>query len=65
MISINRHALDVSAGTDIAIGFVVAFLVAYVVVKKFIDFVGQYGLKPFGWYRIAAGLAIIAVLTLQ
>lgn len=61
----NRHALDVSAGTDIAIGFVVAFLVAYAVVKQFIDFVGKYGLKPFGWYRIAAGLAIIAVLTLQ
>jgi undecaprenyl-diphosphatase len=61
----NRHALDMSAGTDIAIGFVVSFVVAYFVVKTFIDFIGRFGLKPFGWYRIAAGLAIIAVLTLR
>lgn len=61
----NRHALDVSAGADIAIGFLVSFLVAYVVVKTFIDFVGRFGLKPFGWYRIAAGFAIIAVLMLR
>lgn len=60
----NRHTLDWSAGADIAIGFVVSFLVAYVVVKTFIDFIGRYGLKPFGWYRIAAGLAIITVLIL-
>ncbi len=58
----NRDVLDPSANTDIAIGFVVSFLVAYVVVKGFIGFVGRYGLKPFGWYRIAAGLAILAVL---
>jgi undecaprenyl-diphosphatase len=58
----NRAVLDASAGTDIAIGFVVSFLVAYVVVKSFIGFVGRYGLKPFGWYRIFAGAAIIAVL---
>lgn len=58
----NRHILNMDAGLDIAIGFVVSFLVALVVVRTFIDFVGRYGLKPFGWYRIAAGLAIIAVL---
>lgn len=58
----NRDALSGGATTDIAIGFVVAFLVALVVVKGFIGFVGRYGLKPFGWYRIAAGAAIIAVM---
>ena len=58
----NRHVLDMSASTDIAIGFVVAFVVAYFVVRGFIGFVGQYGLKPFGWYRIIAGLGIIAVM---
>lgn len=46
----------------IAIGFVVSFIVAYVVVKTFIGFIGRYGLKPFGWYRIAAGIALIAVV---
>jgi undecaprenyl-diphosphatase len=51
-----------SAGIDIAVGFVVSFLVAYGVVKTFIAFVGRYGLKPFGWYRIATGAALIAYL---
>jgi undecaprenyl-diphosphatase len=61
----NRHVLNLDAGVDIAVGFVVAFLVALVVVRGFIAFIGRYGLKPFGWYRIAAGLAIIAVLALR
>jgi undecaprenyl-diphosphatase len=58
----NRTALSAEAGTEIAIGFAVSFLVAYVVVKTFIGFVGKFGLKPFGWYRIGAGLAILAFL---
>jgi undecaprenyl-diphosphatase len=61
----NRQLLNFDAGMDIAIGFVVAFLVALVVVRTFIGFIGRYGLKPFGWYRIAAGLGIIAVLLLR
>lgn len=58
----NREAITAQAGTEIAIGFVVSFLVAYVVVKTFIDFVGKFGLKPFGWYRILAGLGILAFM---
>jgi undecaprenyl-diphosphatase len=46
----------------IAVGFVVSFLVALVVVKGFIAFIGRYGLKPFGWYRIVAGLALIGFI---
>jgi len=46
----------------IAIGFVVSFIVAYGVVKTFIGFVGRYGLKPFGWYRIASALALFAFI---
>jgi undecaprenyl-diphosphatase len=61
----NRHVLTLDSDVDIAIGFVVSFLVALVVVRTFIGFVGRYGLKPFGWYRIAAGLGIIAVLLLR
>ncbi|MGE0408299.1 MAG: undecaprenyl-diphosphate phosphatase [Amphiplicatus sp.] len=56
----NRDVLSVDAAGDIAIGFVVSFFVAFVVVKTFIAFVGRYGLAPFGWYRIAAGAAILA-----
>ena len=57
-----RDTLTGANYTLIAVGFVVSFVVAWIVVKTFIAFVGRYGLKPFGWYRIAAGLAIIALL---
>ncbi|MEY4878605.1 MAG: hypothetical protein RJB62_73, partial [Pseudomonadota bacterium] len=60
----NRDIISLDAGLVIAVGFVVSFLVAWVVVKTFIGFVGRYGLKPFGWYRIAAGLGIFAVMAL-
>jgi undecaprenyl-diphosphatase len=36
-----------------------------VVVKTFIDFIGRYGLKPFGWYRIATGVLLLASLLLR
>ncbi|HUB85307.1 MAG TPA: undecaprenyl-diphosphate phosphatase [Rhizomicrobium sp.] len=49
----------------IAVGFVVSFIVAYVVVKTFIAFIGRYGLKPFGWYRVAAGLVLIGSLVIR
>ncbi len=58
----NRNVLTLDAGLEIAVGFVVSFLVALVVVKTFIAFIGRYGLKPFGWYRILAGAFILAVL---
>ena len=54
--------LSPSDGPTIALGFVVSFIVAYGVVKAFIGFLSRYGLKPFGWYRIFAGLAIFAAL---
>jgi undecaprenyl-diphosphatase len=49
---------------NIAAGFVVAFIVAFVVIKAFLAIVSRYGLKPFGWYRIAAGAVLIAALAL-
>jgi undecaprenyl-diphosphatase len=62
-----RHkasALTQADTLNIAVGFVVSFIVAYAVIRGFIAFVGRYGLKPFGWYRIAAGFALIAALAL-
>jgi len=61
----KKHAALTSANMElIGIGFVVSFIVAYIVVKTFIGFIGRYGLKPFGWYRVVAGAALIAVLFL-
>jgi undecaprenyl-diphosphatase len=56
------HELSAADGTTIAVGFVVSFFVAWIVVRGFIDFVGRFGLVPFGWYRIATGAALLAYL---
>lgn len=47
-----------------AVGLVVSFLVALVVVKFFLGYVAKHDLKPFAYYRIAAGLVIVAVFAL-
>ena len=44
------------------IGNVVAFIVAMLAIKFFINFVTKYGFKAFGWYRIIVGSAILAML---
>jgi len=49
-------------GLNIVIGFVVSFVVAFFVIRGFLQIVTKYGLKPFGWYRIAAGLALAVYL---
>lgn len=46
------------------IGNVVAFIVALVVIKYFIAFVGKYGFKLFGYYRIVLAI-VFAVLLLS
>lgn len=43
----------------LVIGNVVAFVVALLAIKFFINFVTKYGFKAFGWYRIIVGSAII------
>ena len=55
-------ALSSAQGLNIAVGFVVSFVVAWVVIRSFLAIVSKYGLRPFGWYRIAAGLALMAYL---
>ena len=44
------------------IGNAVAFIVALLAIKFFINFVTKYGFKAFGWYRIVVGGAILVML---
>ncbi|MBX7487178.1 undecaprenyl-diphosphate phosphatase [Qipengyuania sp. GH25] len=44
---------------EIAIGFVVSFIVALFVIRAFVAFVSRNGFTPFGWYRIVAGTAAL------
>ncbi|MET4106433.1 undecaprenyl-diphosphate phosphatase [Hymenobacter sp. UYP22] len=45
-------------------GNVVAFIVALLAVKTFVDFVSRFGFRAFGLYRIAVGLIILIMLAL-
>lgn len=53
------HAEDLA---QIAVGFVVAFVSALVVVKWLVGFVSRSGFAPFAYYRIVVGLVMAAFL---
>jgi undecaprenyl-diphosphatase len=57
-----RHQLAPERGAEIAIGFVMAFLAALLVVKPFVRYVARNGFAPFAWYRIVAGLVILVAI---
>ena len=46
----------------IAIGFVVAFVAALLVVGAFVRFISRHGFGVFAWYRIVLGMAALAFL---
>ncbi len=61
-----RH--DLAAGTgavgwgEIAVGFVIAFVVALAVIRLFVSHISRSGFAPFAWYRIAAGALAVFLL---
>lgn len=52
-------ALAAQDVTNIAVGFVVSFIVAIVVIKAFLAIVTRFGFGPFAWYRIIAGVVAL------
>lgn len=61
----NRDELMSGAGVGlgtVAVGFVVSFVVAIVVVKAFVAYVSRRGFAPFAWYRIVAGMVALVWL---
>lgn len=47
------------------IGNVVAFVVAIIAIKFFIGIIKKYGFKPWGYYRIIAGVLLLAYFSLN
>ena len=58
----NRDVLDFGAVWEIAIGFVVAFVTAIVVVRWVLQYIGRHGYALFGWWRIIVGSLALAAL---
>jgi undecaprenyl-diphosphatase len=46
----------------LAVGNIIAFLVAMLAIKFFIDYLKKYGFKLFGYYRILAGIVILLLV---
>jgi undecaprenyl-diphosphatase len=65
----HRHTLMAGAGGvgfgTVAVGFVVSFVVAIVVVKGFVHYISRHGFAPFAWYRILVGGAALVWLTMR
>ena len=58
----NRDVLDFSALSDIAVGFVLAFITAVLVVRWLLNFVSRNGYALFGWWRIIVGTLALGAL---
>lgn len=58
----NRDVLDLTALSDIAVGFGAAFVTALLVVRWVLGFVSRNGFAVFGWWRIIVGTAALAAL---
>jgi undecaprenyl-diphosphatase len=60
---------QITSGTvgwsSIALGFVVSFIVALLVIRWFVGLVSKHGFAPFAWYRIVAGAAALIWLTFR
>lgn len=56
------HVISAQEIKILAVGNIVAFIVAMLAIKGFIGFLNKNGFKIFGWYRIVLGLIIIALI---
>lgn len=45
------------------VGSLIAFVVAVIAIKFFIGVLTKYGFKPWGWYRILVGIALLVYFT--
>ena len=62
-----KNSFDVITAADIQlllIGNFVAFIVAMLAISFFISFLTKYGFKLFGYYRIALGVLLLALLAM-
>jgi undecaprenyl-diphosphatase len=55
------HTLVPSDAPVFAVGFIVAFVSALVVVRAFLSYVSRHSFSAFAWYRIALGLLLLLI----
>ena len=58
----SRDALTLADAPAFAVGFLVAFVSAVIVVKAFLGYVSHHSFAAFAWYRIALGIFLLLLL---
>jgi undecaprenyl-diphosphatase len=48
--------------TSFVVGNIVAFIVAMLAIRFFINYLKIYGFKAFGFYRIIGGIVLLAII---
>jgi undecaprenyl-diphosphatase len=63
MYDLLKHYKDLMSGNLVAygVGFVVAFVVAYITIKLFLAFISRFSFVPFGIYRILFGAFLLYI----
>jgi undecaprenyl-diphosphatase len=59
------HQINAASPLLVAIGFVVSFISAWIVVKTFLGYVSSHGFSVFGWWRIIVGAVGLVALGLM
>jgi undecaprenyl-diphosphatase len=59
-----KHRQEIMSGAGVgfeavAVGFVVSFIVAIVIVRAFVHYISRHNFAPFAWYRIVVGAAAL------
>jgi undecaprenyl-diphosphatase len=58
----QREDLVVLGAGQMAVGIVVAFVVAYASIAWLLRFVATNSLRPFVWYRVGLGILMVGLL---
>jgi len=55
----NLDSFSSDTFLPLAVGFIVSFIVAFVVIKWFLGFIRKHTFIPFGIYRVVAGIIFL------
>jgi len=58
----NGFSFDAQQWLTLSVGFVTAFVVAYIVIKFLMDFIRRHDFSVFGYYRIVLGILVLFLL---
>ena len=61
----NRAGITDEGGLVLAVGFIVAFFTALLVVRWLVSFISRHNFTPFAWYRMALGAFMLGLLALR